>query len=113
MFFGREATATPAAALLAIRCKSPVVPGFCIRGNDGQLTIRMKAPLEIIRTKDLRSDLQANTQRMTSAIEEMVREYPENWYWILRPWKAAYPDLYKEWEGRKQRRKARRKKRRM
>jgi KDO2-lipid IV(A) lauroyltransferase len=112
MFFGKEATATPAAALLAIRCKSPVVPGFCIRDKDGHLTIHMKKPLEIIRTKDLRSDLQANTQIMTNAVEEMVREYPENWYWILRPWKTAYPHLYREWEVRKQRRKARRKKQR-
>jgi KDO2-lipid IV(A) lauroyltransferase len=110
MFFGREATATPAAALLAIRCKSPVVPGFCIRDRDGQLTIRMKEPLEIIRTTDLRSDLQSNTQIMTNAIEEMIRESPENWFWILRPWKTAYPDLYREWEGRRQRRKARKKK---
>ncbi|MBW1896833.1 MAG: lysophospholipid acyltransferase family protein, partial [Deltaproteobacteria bacterium] len=110
MFFGREATATPAAALLAIRCKSTVVPGFCIRDRDGQLTIRIKEPLEIIRTKDLRSDLQTNTQLMTNVVEEMVREYPDNWYWILRPWKTAYPNLYREFEGRRQRRKARRKK---
>jgi KDO2-lipid IV(A) lauroyltransferase len=111
-FFGREATATPAAALLAIRCKSPVVPGFCFRDRDGRLTLRMIEPIEITRTKDLRFDLQANTQLMTNAVEEMVRQYPENWFWILRPWKTAYPDLYREWEGRRQRRKAWRKRRR-
>ena len=71
-FFGREATATPAAALLAIRCKSPVVPDFVSGAEDGQLTIRMKEPLEVMEDKDLRSDLQTNTQRMTNAVEEMV-----------------------------------------
>ncbi len=110
-FFGREATATPAAALLAIRCKSPVFPMFCIREDDGQLTIHIKPPLQLKRTKDLRSDLQSNTQIMIDAVEEIVREYPDQWMWYQRPWKKAHPELYPEWEARRQRRKKRKKKR--
>ena len=110
-FFGRQATATPAAALVAMRCKSPVLPVFSFRDADGQLTIRVMPPLSLQRTKDLRSDLRANTQIMIRAVEEIVREHPEDWFWILRPWKKAYPNLYPEWEKRRQRRKARRKKR--
>ena len=110
-FFGREATATPAAALLAMRCKSTVLPGFCVRDPDGQLTIHLKPPLETIRTGDVRSDLQTNTQTMMNAVEEMVREYPDQWFWTLKPWKVAYPHLYREWEERRRRRKARKKRR--
>jgi KDO2-lipid IV(A) lauroyltransferase len=110
-FFGREATATPAAALLAMRCKSTVLPMFCVRDPDGQLTIHVKPPLETIRTGDVRSDLQTNTQTMMNAVEEMVREYPDQWFWTLKPWKVAYPHLYWEWEERRRRRKARKKRR--
>jgi KDO2-lipid IV(A) lauroyltransferase len=110
-FFGREATATPAAALLAMRCKSTVLPMFCVRDPDGQLTVHVKAPLKTIRTGDLRSDLQTNTQTMMNAVEEMVREYPDQWFWTLKPWKVAYPHLYREWEERRRKRKARKKRR--
>ena len=111
-FFGREATATPAAALLAMRCKSTVLPMFCVRDSDGQLTIQVKPPLETIRTGDLRSDLQTNTQIMMNAVEEMVREYPDQWFWTLKPWKVAYPHLYEEWEERRRKRKTRKKRHR-
>ena len=108
-FFGREATATPAAALLAIRCKSPVLPAFCVREDSDQLTIHIKPPLQLKRTECLRSDLRSNTQIMINAVEEMVREYPDQWMWHLRPWKKAYPELYSEWEARRQRRKRKKK----
>ena len=75
-FFGRKVTATPAAAFLAIRCKSPVVPIFCIRETDGQLTVHVEPPLELKRTKDLRADVQTNTQIITDAVETAVRKYP-------------------------------------
>ena len=111
-FFGREATATPAAALLAMRCKVTVLPGFCVRDPDGRLTAHIRPPLEMIRTGDFRRDLQTNTQIMINAVEEMVREYPDQWFWTLKPWKVAYPHLYWEWEERRRKRKARKKRKR-
>lgn len=111
-FFGREATATPAAALLAMRCKSIVLPGFCVRDPGGQLTVHFKPPLEMIKTGDVHRDLQANTQIMMNVVEEMVREYPDQWFWTLKPWKVAYPHLYREWEDKRRKRKTRKKRRR-
>ncbi|MHC4146957.1 MAG: lysophospholipid acyltransferase family protein [Planctomycetota bacterium] len=111
-FFGREATTTPAAALLAIRCKSPVLPAFCVREADGGLTVHVKPPLELKRTGDLRSDLQTNTQVMMDALEDMIRKYPDQWVWFQRPWKRAHPELYPEWEARRQKRKRMKKKKR-
>lgn len=109
-FFGRKATASPAAALLALRCNSLVLPAFCVRRSDGQLTIQVKTPFELTRTGDLRSDIQSNTQRMIDVVEEMVRTYPDQWFWLLKPWKVYYPDLYSEWDARRRKRKAKKKK---
>jgi KDO2-lipid IV(A) lauroyltransferase len=99
-FFGRRATATPAAAMIALRCKSPIIPAFCHRSADGKLIIRVERPIEIQRTKDLRADLQTNTQLITDRIERAVRNYPEQWNWMLKRWKEFYPDLYPESEKR-------------
>jgi KDO2-lipid IV(A) lauroyltransferase len=95
-FFGRRATATPAAALLALRCKSPVVPVFSHRNHKGELVIKVERPVEIKRTGNLRSDLQTNTQLITDSVELAVRKNPEQWNWILKRWKEFYPDLYPE-----------------
>jgi KDO2-lipid IV(A) lauroyltransferase len=100
-FFGKRATATPAAALMGIRYKSPVIPAFCIRKPDGRLTFQIEPPIQIQKSGDLRVDFQVNTQLMTDVVERMVREHPEQWFWLQRRWKDFYPHLYPDSEGRR------------
>ena len=106
-FFGHRVPATPAAAFLGIRCQSPILPIFCIREATGQLTIHVDRPLNLKWSGDLRSDVQANTQLITDAVERMIRKYPEQWSWIHKRWKKYYPHLYPEYQLRRQRRKER------
>lgn len=108
-FFGHKATATPGAALVALRCNSPVIPGFCFRGADGRLTARFYPAVPIQRTGDLRSDVAVNTQLITDVLERAIREHIDQWFWYHRKWKKHYPELYAEFFARKQRRKERRK----
>ena len=108
-FFGHKVTATPAAAFLAIRYKCPVLPIFCVRNANGQLIMEVNAPLEIMQTGDLRSDLQTNTQMITDAVERAVRRYPDQWFWVHKRWKKFYPDLYPEYQARRKRRRAKKK----
>jgi KDO2-lipid IV(A) lauroyltransferase len=110
-FYGKKVTTTPAAALLAFRCKSPVLPLFCIREPNGQLLIQVDPPLDLKRTNDLRSDLIANTQMMTDVIEKMIRQHTDQWLWPHKRWKKHYPQLYPEYFARRRRRKEREKKR--
>jgi KDO2-lipid IV(A) lauroyltransferase len=93
-FFGKKATATPAVAMLALRCRCPVIPMFCIRASDGQLEIYTQPAVEMQRSKDLRADLVENTQRITDVVERMIRRHPEQWQWLMRRWKEHYPHLY-------------------
>ena len=99
-FFGQRATATPSAALLSLRCKSPIIPAFSHRDPDGELTVQIEPPIDIQRTGDLRSDLITNTQRITDRVELAIRKHPEQWNWMLKRWKDFYPDLYPESERR-------------
>ncbi len=93
-FFGKKATATPAVAMLALRCRSAVIPTFSIRERDGKIGIHIEPAVAMRRTKDLRADLVSNTQRITDVVEAMVRRHPEQWFWLMRRWKEHYPELY-------------------
>jgi len=106
-FFGHRVPATPAAAFLGLRCKTPILPIFCIREASGQLTVHVDHPLNIKWSGDLRADVQANTQLITDAVERMIRKYPEQWFWVHKRWKKYYPHLYPEYQLRRQRRKER------
>ena len=108
-FLDRTATATPAAAIMARRYDSPVLPAFCIREAEGGLTLIVEPPLTLKRTEDLHADLKANTQIMTSCIEKAVRAYPEQWFWFHKRWRGYYPYLYAEELTRRQRRREKRK----
>ena len=107
-FFGRTVTATPVAALLARRYGCPVLPFFCVRESDNRLTVMARPPLRLRKTDDARADLVANTQIMTDAIEDVVREYPAQWFWFHKRWKRHYPHLYPEDLARRRRRRAKR-----
>jgi KDO2-lipid IV(A) lauroyltransferase len=106
-FLGRKATAPPGAALVALRCNSPVIPAFCLREPDGELTVRFYPAVALKRTGDLRSDVQVNTQLMTDVLQKAVWDYPEQWGWYQRKWKKHYPELYPDFFARKTRKKRR------
>jgi KDO2-lipid IV(A) lauroyltransferase len=108
VFFGRTVTATPAAALLARRYDSPVLPVFCIREGDGSLTFVVEPPLVVRKTKDMRGDVRVNTQIMNDAIERAVKAYPDQWFWFHKRWKRHYPYLYPEDLAKRQRRREKR-----
>jgi len=104
-FFGKRATMTVSAGLLALRCRCPVLPALCHRKPDGTLTLRLGPAFKVKRTGDLRADLQAGSQRMTDAVEETIRQYPDQWLWHQKRWKVFYPDLYPEYFSQRKRRK--------
>jgi KDO2-lipid IV(A) lauroyltransferase len=85
-FFGRKAPTTPGLAVLAMKTRAPIVPVFMVR--DGFQTHRLivKEPLELIRTGDIKKDVEANTQLFNHTLESMIRQYPDQWFWVHRRW---------------------------
>ncbi|NWG02430.1 MAG: lysophospholipid acyltransferase family protein [Syntrophaceae bacterium] len=85
-FFKRKAPTTPALAVLAMKTGAPVVPVFLIRNGFQKHRLIIKAPLELIRTGDIKRDVEANTQLFNDTLESMIRQYPDQWFWIHRRW---------------------------
>lgn len=93
-FFGKLAYATPSVAMLALRYKVPVYVVYCVRNNEGRLRFFYTDPLEMPRSGNLKTDVAVYTQKMQDALEEVVRAYPEQWFWFHKRWRHANPGLY-------------------
>lgn len=97
-FFGYPASATSGIVRLAMRSKTPVVPGFAFWNEKlRKHSLRFSPPVPMVDTGNKEADLAENTQRCQKVIEDAIREYPEQWLWIHRRWKTrppGEPDLY-------------------
>jgi len=87
-FFGRPACTAVGTAVLAMRTGAPVIPAFMPRMPNGKYKFIIKPPVEITVTDDDEADIIANTQRFTRVVEEMIRQYPDQWFWIHQRWKT-------------------------
>ena len=85
-FFGKKAPTTPALAVLAMKTGAPVLPVFMIRNGHGKHRLLVKEPIPLTHTGDIKKDVEANTQRLNRTVESMVREYPDQWFWVHRRW---------------------------
>jgi KDO2-lipid IV(A) lauroyltransferase len=85
-FFGKKAPTTPGLAVLAMKTGAPVVPVFMIRDGFGKHRLVIQEPLELVHTGDIKKDVEANTQLFNHTLESMIRQYPDQWFWVHRRW---------------------------
>ncbi len=87
-FFNRSAY-TPFGAVKLALCRGlPMVPAFIVRLPSGQHHIRINPPLWPSRSSSLKGDIATYTASLTSQMEAVIREAPEQWVWMHRRWKT-------------------------
>lgn len=91
-FFGRPASTATAPALIALRSGAAVLPAGITRDAErGRYRILVGEEVALQRSGDLRADLVANTARFNRALEALIRERPDHWFWVHRRWKTRQP----------------------
>ncbi len=85
-FFEKKAPTTPGLAVLAMKTGAPVVPVFMVRNGFEKHRLIIQEPLELVHTGDIKKDVEANTQLFNHKLESMIRQYPDQWFWVHRRW---------------------------
>ena len=96
-FFGVKACTMPGMANIAAKTKLPVVPAFIVRikGKDGNYSkhrLIIEPPLDIKYTGDRKTDTMNILKLFNEKIEDIIKQYPEQWFWIHNRWKTRPDD---------------------
>jgi KDO2-lipid IV(A) lauroyltransferase len=87
-FFGRPACTNKGLAMILLKTRTPMVPIFMVRLPDGNHRIVVKPEIPLVHTGNVKNDVRQTTAEINRVIEEMVREYPDQWLWMHRRWKT-------------------------
>lgn len=87
-FFGQWAATFTTPAIISLRTKAPILSMFCFR-NDAtdSYTVRFYPKVEIEPTGNISANVRQITTQITGILENVIREAPEQWFWLHRRWK--------------------------
>lgn len=89
-FFGKPACTSPGLAYMSAQSGAPVVPSFMVRKPKGRHLVKFLPLIEPPPDRKPET-IRDYTQRYTKVIEDVVREYPDQWIWLHRRWKTQPP----------------------
>ena len=88
-FFGRPADTTFSVAMLKLKFNPVVVPVFTARQSDGSYEVIINEPIDYM-ADEIEGDekkLEAMTLKYNQALEDVIRKYPSQWFWMHNRWR--------------------------
>jgi len=83
-FFIENTPFNPAVSKLAKSLKAIVIPAFCYKANNKYI-LEFKKP----KTFTEKDNIKDFTQWQANEIEEMIKKYPDEYYWFHKRWKRV------------------------
>lgn len=84
-FFGAPACLPMGAAFMSFRTGAPIVPGFLLREVDDRFRMRFYPPID----PQACGDVETIQRRLVDTMEQVIGEYPHQWYLFEDFWKTA------------------------
>jgi KDO2-lipid IV(A) lauroyltransferase len=92
-FLGAPASTPYGPARFAARTGAALLPAVVLRHEDGNNEIIVCPPVPVPPAGSPKEErVRALTQGYTSAFEEFIRRYPEQYFWMHRRWKTRPPE---------------------
>jgi KDO2-lipid IV(A) lauroyltransferase len=85
-FFGRLARTPVGPAILALRFNSPIVPMTIVQTEKEDYRIIIREEIKPLSEKTREENIYYLTQKCTDFLEEVIREYPDQWVWMHKRW---------------------------
>jgi Kdo2-lipid IVA lauroyltransferase/acyltransferase len=89
-FFGRPAKTPRGPAVFAVRLGSPMVFAASVRLPSGRFRFQVES-IPVADTGDRETDIDTTVACFTAALERLVRQYPEQYFWHHRRWRRQPP----------------------
>jgi len=87
-FFHDDAITTTSIARLALKYDVDLIPARVIRLNQkSKFFVEVEKPLVFKKTLNLNEDILALTLAINQNIENWIRSYPAQWFWVHNRWK--------------------------
>ena len=88
-FFGYLVPTFKGPIIFSLRTGAPILPIFTIRNPDGLHKITIYPTFELTTTGNSQENITSNIARLTKIVETVIREHPEQWWWVHRRFKRA------------------------
>lgn len=92
-FFGLETIAPTGAVSLAYKYDMPLIVVYSCMQKDNSSIIHITEEIPLKHTDNQKQDILEGTQNLIAKMEEIIREYPEQWMWFHDRW-----NLYRNYE---------------
>jgi len=87
-FFHEDAITTTSIARIALKYDVPLIPARSIRiGKNFKFRVEVEKALAIEKTGDVNFDLLKLTRSVNCKLEEWIKQYPAQWFWVHNRWK--------------------------
>ncbi len=88
-FFGTLVPTYKGPVVFSYRTGAPIVPIFIVRNANQRHKITIHPPFDLETTGDKQLDITSNISKLTKIVEAIIREHPEQWWWVHRRFKRA------------------------
>jgi len=85
-FFGLPTGTVQGPAVLHERTGAPIITAFCARTGPVKYRLVISPPLQKVEGYD---GPEGMTRAINNALEDIIRQYPEQWLWLHDRWKSA------------------------
>ncbi|PCJ62113.1 MAG: hypothetical protein COA79_05340 [Planctomycetota bacterium] len=83
-FFGRPANTSIGVIQIASKKQVPIIPVFCYRIPKNRFKVIVHKPIYL----NSKVGLEKNAEEINEIIENAIKEYPSQWMWIHKRWRA-------------------------
>lgn len=89
-FLGRPASVHTGPVRIALKTGAAIVPSFCVSKPDGSHCVVFFPAVPTAGLDTSPQSVALVTRELLDRTETMVRQYPEQWFWVHRRWKGAH-----------------------